>query len=238
MITLYQFDRTWGIPNLSPFCCKVETYLRIAGIDYAVESAFPLRAPKGKLPYIHDRGQLLADSRFIIDYLKTNYMDLDADLNPQQLAVSMAMQRLVEEHLFWVALYSRWQYTDANWQVNKQAIFGKLPIIARDLVASGWRIRIKKQILGHGISRHQPEEIFQLGCQDVDTLANFLGNKIYFMGDHPTSLDACIFGLLVNITHCPIESPLKEYCLSKNNLIDYVQRMMCEYFSHIIPSTN
>ena len=106
------------------------------------------------------------------------------------------------------------------------------------LVASGWRIRIKKQILGHGISRHQPEEIFQLGCQDVDALADFLGNKTYFMGDHPTSLDACVFGLLVNITHCPVESPLKEYGLSKNNLTDYVQRMMGEYYSHIIPRTS
>ena len=235
MITLYQFDRTWGIPNLSPFCCKVETYLRIAGIDHVVEPAFPLRAPKGKLPYIEDRGQLLADSRFIIAHLKTVYKDLDADLNPQQLAVSMAMQRLLEEHLFWIALYSRWQYTDANWQANKQAIFGKLPSVIRDLVANGWRIRIKKQIHGHGISRHRPEEIFQLGRQDVDALATFLNDKTYFMGDHPTTLDACAFGLLVNITDCPIESPLKEYCLSQNNLTGYVQRMMREYYSHIIP---
>lgn len=235
MITLYQFDRTWGIPNLSPFCCKVETYLRIAGIDHVVEPAFPLRAPKGKLPYIEDRGQLLADSRFIIAHLKTAYKDLDADLNPQQLAVSMAMQRLLEEHLFWIALYSRWQYTDANWQANKEAIFGKLPGVIRDLVANGWRIRIRKQIHGHGISRHRPEEIFQLGRQDVDALATFLGDKTYFMGDHPTTLDACAFGLLVNITDCPIESPLKEYCLSQNNLTDYVQRMMREYYSHIIP---
>ena len=41
MLKLYQFERTWGIPNLSPFCCKVETYLRFAGIDYETEAALP-----------------------------------------------------------------------------------------------------------------------------------------------------------------------------------------------------
>ena len=33
MLKLYQFERTWGIPNLSPFCCKIETYLRMADIQ-------------------------------------------------------------------------------------------------------------------------------------------------------------------------------------------------------------
>jgi hypothetical protein len=50
MIKLYQIERTWGIPNLSPFCCKIETYLRMAGIEYDIKSALPFSAPKGKLP--------------------------------------------------------------------------------------------------------------------------------------------------------------------------------------------
>ena len=51
MITLHQFARVWDIPNLSPFCSKVETYLRMAGIPYEVADAIPPTAPKGKLPY-------------------------------------------------------------------------------------------------------------------------------------------------------------------------------------------
>jgi hypothetical protein len=29
-IKLFQFPRLFGIPNISPFCCKLETWLRIA----------------------------------------------------------------------------------------------------------------------------------------------------------------------------------------------------------------
>ncbi len=230
MLKLYQFERTWGIPNLSPFCCKVETYLRMANIDYEIKPALPLRAPKGKLPYIEDNDQKLGDSRFIVPYLKSAYHDLDQELNETQLAASVAMQRLLEEHLFWVALYSRWQYNDENWQVNKQAIFGKLPIIIRDVIANRTRKKIQQQILGHGTGRHQADEIFTLGKQDVDALAASLGDKPYFLNDQPTTLDASAFGLLVNIIACPIESPLKEYSLSKDNLIHYVERIMQAYY--------
>ena len=114
MLKLYQFERTWGIPNLSPFCCKIETYLRMAGIEYNIKPALPMGAPKGKLPYISDQGKTLGDSRFIIEYLKSAYHDLDSELTDEELALSTALQRLLEEHLFWVALYSRWQYTDEN----------------------------------------------------------------------------------------------------------------------------
>lgn len=233
MLKLYQFERTWGIPNLSPFCCKIETYLRMADIDYEIKSTLPLRAPKGKLPYIEDGGKALGDSRFIIAHLKSTYKDLDKELNDAELAMSVAMQRLLEEHLFWAALYSRWQYTDENWQTNKQAIFGGLPPIIRDIVASRWRQKIKRQIHGHGTGRHQAEEIFALGKQDIDALSASLGDQQYFLGDRPTTLDTSAFGLLINIIGCPIESPLKEYGLSKNNLIDYVNRINHEFYPEL-----
>lgn len=233
MLKLYQFERTWSIPNLSPFCCKIETYLRMAGIKYEIEATLPFSAPKGKLPYISDNGEKIADSRFIINHLKLTYRDLDEGLNDAEMALSIATQRLLEEHLFWVLLYSRWQYTDDNWQVNKQAIFGKLPILIRDIVANGWRFKIKRQIYGHGTGRHQSEEIFRLGKQDIDALSAILGNKPYYLGNKPTTLDAAVFGQLINIIGCPIESPLKEYGLTKQNLVEYTNRIKTEFYSDL-----
>lgn len=234
MLKLYQFERTWGIPNLSHFCCKMETYLRMAGIKYEIKPAFPLSAPKGKLPYIEDDGKILGDSGFIILHLKTKYKDLDQELNAVELAHSLAMQRLLEEHLFWTTMYSRWQYTDANWRVNKEAIFGGMTPIIRNIAAAYYRRKIQQQIHGHGIGRHSAEEVFALGMRDLDALSVFLGNQKYFLGNQPTTLDASAFGILVNTLRCPIESPLKEYALAKNNLIEYVDRTMTDYYPDLL----
>ena len=234
MITLYQFSRTWGIPNLSQFCVKIETYLRMARLPYEVVETLPLKAPRRKLPYIDDHGRKIADSRLIIHYLKATYGDpLDAHLSPQERNIAKAFQRLLEEHLYWVTMFSRWGYGEGNWQTNKQAIFGAMPPVLRDLAAAAYRIRINSQIRGHGLGRHTAEEVFELGREDIDALAHFLGDKPYFMGDKPTSLDASAYGILVNTVACPIESPVKDYALKKGNIADYCSRMQAEFFPEL-----
>jgi glutathione S-transferase len=234
MIKLYQFARTWGIPNLSQFCVKLETYLRMTRLPYQVIETLPLKAPRGKLPYIEDNGRKLSDSRLIVNYLKTAYSNtLDDHLTLKQQGIAKACQRLLEEHLYWAGMVSRWNYTEANWKTNKQAIFGGLPPVIRDLAASLYRRRINSQITGHGAGRLTPEELFELGKEDIDSLANFLGDKPYFMGDKPTSLDASAYGILVNTLGCPIESPLKDHALSRKNLLNYCQRMQVEFFPEL-----
>ncbi len=233
MLRLYQLERTWGIPNLSHFCCKIETYLRMADIEYEIKPTLPLTAPKGKLPYIEDNHTKLGDSQFIIHYLKANYKNLDEALNNKEQALSLAMQRLLEEHLYWATMYSRWQYTDANWQINKKAIFGVMPPVIRDIAATYFRNKINKQIYGHGIGRHKAEEIFKIGMLDIDAISDFLGENNYFLGEKPSTLDASAFGILINTFGCPIESPLKDHGLSKNNLINFVARIKSRYFSDL-----
>jgi glutathione S-transferase len=202
----------------------------MAGIKYEMKPALPMSGPKRKLPYIKDGNMILGDSGFIVLYLKKKYHDLDKGLSEAELALSLAMQRLLEEHLFWATMYSRWQYTDANWQANKQAIFGGLPPVIRDIAAAYFRRKIQQQIYGHGMARHTAEEIFALGNQDIDALSACLGDKKYFLGDRPTTLDASAFGFLINTFGCPIESPLKEYGLSKHNLTSFVDRIKAEYY--------
>lgn len=231
MINLYQFAPVWNIPNLSHFCVKVEIYLRMLDLPYKVVSTLPLKAPLGKLPYIEDGGVKIADSRFIIQYLQTHYgSHLSLHLSDYERATAKAWQRLVEEHLYWLSMYTRWHYSDTNWKQNKKAVFNTLPMFIRDFVALIYRYSIKKQIYNQGTGRLSEKEIFSLATEDVTALAIFLGDKDYFMGDKPTTIDATIYGFLINIIACPIESPLKEVTLEQPQLVDYCKRMQMRYF--------
>ena len=109
MITLFQPPPAFGMPCLSPFGIKVETYLRMVGLPYRTVNGDPRKGPKGKIPWIEDDGRLVADSSDIIDHLKARYGDpLDKDLTPAQRAVAHATRRMLEEHLYWVGVYTRW----------------------------------------------------------------------------------------------------------------------------------
>ncbi len=235
MITLYQFKPTWGVPNLGQFNVKIETYLRMAEIPYKAIGTMPLTAPKGKLPFIEADGRKISDSSFIVEYLKDRYGDaLDRHLDEQQRSIMLAMQRLLEEHLYWAGMFARWQYGERNWHCTKQAIFGDLPPLVRDFVAWVYRrLIIGKQIYGHGIGRHRAEEVFHLGKLDLDALSEFLGDKPFFMGAKPSSLDASAFGILINTVATPIASPLQEHARSKANLVAYCKRMMVAYYPEL-----
>src|SRR5918994_909644 len=90
-IKLFQFPRMFGIPNVSPFCCKLETWLRIA------------------------------DTSVIISHLvKTRGVDPDARLDAAERAVALLVQRTLEEHYAFVLAYTHlvrdegWHHTRAR----------------------------------------------------------------------------------------------------------------------------
>jgi glutathione S-transferase len=96
------------IPNLSPFCCKMETWLRLAQVPYSViETRDPRVAPRKKLPFIEDAGVRIADSSLIIAHLsRTRGVDLDAALSPAEQAIATLVKRTLEEHYAFVLAYT------------------------------------------------------------------------------------------------------------------------------------
>jgi glutathione S-transferase len=234
MIKLTQFDPAFGLPNASPFCMKLETYLRMAALPY---EAAPSKlqdfgkAPKGKMPYIEDGGKLLADTSFIIDYLQQTYGDrLDGWLTAEQKATALAYQRLMEEHLYWAVVYTRW-VEPAGWALTKAAFFDKLPAPLKWLMPPLARRGLVKQLRGHGMGRHSQAEIHALGQHDITALATFLGDKPYLMGSEPCSLDATAYAFIANLVVPPVESALKRHALQYPQLMAYCQRMRRRYYT-------
>lgn len=234
MITLHQFEPALGLPNASPFCMKLETWLRMAQLPFEAPT-MTLRAlgkaPKGKMPYIEDEGKTVCDSTFIIDYLKTRYGDrLDDWLSAQQHAVALAFQRLLEENLYWAVVHTRW-FEPEGWALTRVAFFGNLPVPLRWFVPTLARRGIRREMHGHGMGRHSAQEIYAIGQRDITALADFLGDKRYFLGESPCSLDATAYAFLANLLWVPIESPLKQHARQYPQLEAYCRRMRDQYYA-------
>lgn len=232
MIKLYQFPPAFGLPNASPFCMKVETYLRMAGLAYECpRGASHLKAPKGKLPYIEDGDKVVADSTFIIEYLKRAYGDsLDSRLGAAERATALAFQRLLEENLYWTAVYSRW-IDEAGFARAREAFFARLSLPLKLVLPHLAQRGVRAQLRGHGMGRHSRDEIYAIGCRDLTALADFLGEKPFFMGGRPVALDASAYAFLANVLWVPVESPLQRHAQKYPNLEAYCRRMKERYYS-------
>jgi glutathione S-transferase len=182
------------------------------------------------MPYIVDGTHTLADSSLIIDYLKTTYGDtLDGRMSTEQRAVALAWQRLLEEHLYWAVLYTRWIEPE-GWSLTRTAFFAGMPAPLSWIIPPLARRGMAKELHGHGMGRHSREEIYALGCRDLTALADFLGDKPYLMGEQACSLDAVAYGFLANLLWVPLESELKQHARKYPQLERYCLRMKSRYY--------
>lgn len=232
MIDLYVFPPSWGLPNASPFCVKLETYLRMAGLEYrTVYEPDPRKGPKGKMPFIVDQGRRIGDSGLVIDYLKATYGDpLDEGLNPSERAQALALQRLIEEHLYWCILHDRW-IVEQHWRTLKSEFFDPMPALIRGFVSAAVRRKMAQALRGCGVGRHSTEEIYQLGADNIAALAAALGDRPYVFGDEATSIDATVFGTTCNLLWAPFDSPMRDAAMARQNIVDHAERMRNRYFA-------
>jgi glutathione S-transferase len=240
MIKLYQFAPAFDLPNASPFCMKVEVWLRLAGLPFEIVPPalnHMSKAPKGKLPYIDDDGVIVADSSAIVAHLTGRYgVTLDQWLSAEQVAVALAFQRLAEEHLYWAVLYTRW-VEPQGWEQTKLAFFGGMPAVLGRIVPPLARRAMNKSLHGHGMGRHSPEEIHALGQRDIQALSTFLGEKPYFMGEKPCTLDATMYAFLANLVSPKVPpSPLSMGARELPNLVAYCERLKQHCYGNQAPT--
>ena len=100
-VLLHQPPISDGVPMISNFALKLETYLRMADIPY--ENSFvPKNSSKGKIPWIEYNGKKIADSNFCISFLNEEFkVPLDDKLSKSEKAVSYALKTMVEENTYW-----------------------------------------------------------------------------------------------------------------------------------------
>lgn len=231
-VTVHGSFEAFGVPDFSPACLKLKTYLRMASVPYATRTGDPRKAPTKKIPFITHNGATVGDSGLIIEHLKRTLGDpLDRRLSPEQHARGHLVRRTCEESLYWPLSHARWG-DDAVWpQVAEKFRTFVLPPVIGGLIVGMIRKDTLRSAWGQGIARHKLENILAHGRADIDALSVVLGDALYLFGDEPTSYDASLFGTMANIMAFPAGGGLAKHARSKANLVSFVDRVKAKYWA-------
>jgi len=226
MLTLKIYRPGFGQLSLSPFCVKAMALLNLANLDW--QPAYlddPRSTPNGKLPVLDDDGAVIADSDQIREHLEASRgIDFDTGLDQAERAVSRAMIRMVEEHLYFAIVMDRW-LDPANWAIVRETYFAAIPALLRGFVARYLQKQAKTGLHWHGIGRFAPDERLARLAHDLDAIETWLADRAFLFGDQPTAADCSIAPMLASALSTPEETGLRREIRARDGLVAYVARV-------------
>ncbi|MEM7748504.1 MAG: glutathione S-transferase C-terminal domain-containing protein [Pseudomonadota bacterium] len=230
MLTLYTFGPAFGLPDPSPFCIKAMVLLKMSGLDFECIPGDVRKAPKLKMPYLVDDGKTIADSTFVRWHLEARYsIDFDKDYDAASRATGWAMEKLCEDHLYWLGLHERWM-EPVNFDKGPRMFFDAVPAILRPLIVHRVKSDVRRNLWGQGTGRHSEAERNKLANTAIQTLSDCLGDKPYLLGATPSGADASVFATTLSCS-CPhFDTPSRRMIEAHPNLIAYRDRLNAEWF--------
>ncbi|KAJ3186115.1 hypothetical protein HK101_009739 [Irineochytrium annulatum] len=241
ILTLHAFERPDqtkmpGLPSYSPYCIKLETYLRASETPYVLNTSSRF-SRKGKKPYLtYGPDNEVADSHFCILWLRdTLNICLDTPrLGHAQLGVVESYRTMIEEGILPLVGHRRWCGLDAKARdfVLKNALT-PVPWFIRPFVLwhVGWKGARRAKLTG--LSSHTRHEQMTVFCARLDSISTLLGDDEHVLGtDAPTSLDCVVYAALASIllSRHPATLDLEEEVMRRGNLVGFVRRMTERYY--------
>jgi glutathione S-transferase len=218
MITLYSYPTLFGVADNNGYGLKVFAFMRLVGLPFLHEHVFdPSAAPRGQLPYIIDDGATIGDSDSIVAHLIGKYrLTIDAALGVPERNQNLLVTRLIDD-LYWVMSYSRWK-DERYYPMFRSALMREHPSLTDEGLARAREYNFQRYYF-QGIGRYEPDAAYARGIADLGVLADLVPADAYVHGGNPTSIDAGIYGFIANICFYDIDTPLKRFVVSRQNLV-------------------
>ncbi|KAH0339803.1 hypothetical protein KCU81_g7053, partial [Aureobasidium melanogenum] len=245
-ITVFRGFEASGYYTWSPFVTKLEARLRFAKVPYTVDSGSPMKAPRGKIPYVQlvapdQPVQLIGDSELIIKQLVDEGVleDCNAKMSRLDQVHDYSVRALLEDKLYFYQVYEKWI---ENYYAMRPVVLAALPYPVQ-LVVGLLIYRSNKQTLqGQGTLRFTSREIAdfrQQIWQHISTLltaartnAKVSDDAVFWLfgKQEPSEADAVLYGFIVGALVCSAAPDSQAIVRSFPMIVEYATRIHEEFF--------
>jgi glutathione S-transferase len=218
MLTLYSYPTLFGVADNNGYGLKVFAFLKLAGVPFAHEHIFDAsNAPRGQLPYIVDGSDTVGDSETILEFVTRKYrLTIDAALTEAQRTTNLLVTRMLDD-LYWVMSYSRWK-DERYWPLFRDALLREHPNLTEAGLAKAQAFNAQRYHY-QGIGRYDAEAAMARGLADLGAIAGLIPQRCYLHGERPSSIDAGIYGFIANIYFYDIDTELKQFVATHDNIV-------------------
>jgi glutathione S-transferase len=220
MLTLFSYPDLCGVADNNPYGLNLYAFMKLCNLPFRHQHIFDAsRAPRGQLPYLVDDGETIGDSDAIIAHLTRKHaLSIDHGLTPAQRNIHLLIRRTLDD-LYWVMSFSRWK-DERFWPLFRDMILRSHPDVTADALETAREYNFNRYYY-QGIGRYEPDDAYDRGVADLEALAALLPKSGFLFGAKPGSIDATIYGFIANIYFYEIDTPLKQFLRSTDNLVGH-----------------
>nr|CAD7200573.1 unnamed protein product [Timema douglasi] len=251
----------WGLPSIDLHCLQVMAYSKFSGVPIQTHvTNNPFWSPSGKLPVFRHGKVTLSTYTEIVAYLAKKKFSADFGLTPRQHSEVVAYSQLLQERLL-PALNFIWWLNERNHQELTRPWYckalpwplnfyypGSYERSARALVNTMFDKFEEPSVVENGVSSKYQSHHLLWHCsvtlllltlyslytdaeRCLTALSHRLGESEFFLGAHPTSLDATVYAYLAPLLKAPFPCPaLQNHLKACTNLVKFVVRVTQRYF--------
>ena len=199
--------------EISPFCTKIRLSLKAKSLS-----------PVGKLPVLEIKGELIQDSRTIIDKIEALYPEpalLPSD--PELRADAELMQDWADESIYFYEISLRALYPEALEKLAGFMTEGR-PGYEKVLLKPVLKKELSKAAKSQGVGRRSKTDIEQRFLFLMKQIDLKLADKTWLVGDAKSIADFALAGQLYEILRT---SHVNDQLLALPNLKAWLGRMQC-----------
>lgn len=197
MLVLYQFE-------VSPFCDKVRRILHVKHKRYEVREVPPHETlvqlkrinPAGKVPVIEHQGRVVWDSTEIARYLEEQFPEPSIyPSDARERALCDLIEDWADESLYFYEMWLRFGPGGNASDWSHRASHSEPPLLQR-AVNIALPTLMRNVLKSQGLGRKPPERVLAELRQHLKTIAAWLGDREWLVGDRLSVADVSVYAQL------------------------------------------